>query len=99
MVMWRRISIFWPWIWTFTVSRTCRDYFVSAFAAASRDPELLQMLDFYKCYRAYVRGKINAFSAQDPAQPPEARSRALTAARAYFALAGEYAEAGERWAA
>jgi len=74
-------------------------HFVARFAEASRDPELLQMLDFYKCYRAYVRGKIHAFTAQDPAQGPEARAQALKTGRAYFALAGEYAEAGERWAA
>jgi aminoglycoside phosphotransferase family enzyme len=74
-------------------------YFVARFAEASQDPELLQVLDFYKCYRAYVRGKIHAFTAQDPAQPAAARDQALKTARAYFALAGEYAEAGERWAA
>jgi len=74
-------------------------YFVDRFAAASRDPELLQVLDFYKCYRAYVRGKIHAFTAQDPAQPAAVRDRARQTARAYFALAGEYAEAGEQWAA
>jgi aminoglycoside phosphotransferase family enzyme len=74
-------------------------HFVKRFAAASRDPDLLQMLDFYKCYRAYVRGKIHAFIAQDTAQPPAARERALNTARAYFSLAGEYAEAGARWAA
>jgi uncharacterized protein len=74
-------------------------YFVEHFAAVSRDPDLLQMLDFYKCYRAYVRGKIHAFSAQDLAQPAAAREQALNTARAYFALAGEYAQEGERWAA
>jgi aminoglycoside phosphotransferase family enzyme len=74
-------------------------YFVERFAAASRDPELLQALDFYKCYRAYVRGKIHAFTAQDPGQGQDARERARSTAQAYFALAGEYAEAGARWAA
>jgi aminoglycoside phosphotransferase family enzyme len=74
-------------------------HFVARFAEASRDPALLQMLDFYKCYRAYVRGKIHAFTAQDPAQPEAARDQARETARAYLALAGEYAEAGARWAA
>ena len=74
-------------------------YFVERFALAYGDPDLLQMLDFYKCYRAYVRGKIHAFTAQDPAQAPETRDQALKTARAYFDLAGEYAEAGARWAA
>jgi uncharacterized protein len=74
-------------------------HFVTRFAEVSRDPDLLQMLDFYKCYRAYVRGKIHAFTAQDPAQPEAGRDQAMNTARAYFALAGEYAEAGARWAA
>jgi len=74
-------------------------YFVAGFARASGDGELLEILDFYKCYRAYVRGKINAFVAQDPAQTPKTRDAAGKQARAYFALAGEYAEAGARWAA
>ncbi len=73
--------------------------FVERFAGATRDPDLIQMLDFYKCYRAYVRGKIHAFTAQDPDQTPAARDEAVKTARAYFALAGEYAEAGARWAA
>lgn len=74
-------------------------HFVAAFAQASRDPNLLQMLDFYKCYRAYVRGKIHAFTAQDPAQAEASREQARQTAQAYFALAAEYAEAGARWAA
>jgi hypothetical protein len=73
--------------------------FVARFAEASRDPELLQMLDFYKCYRACVRGKIHALTSQDPAQPPAARDQARETAGAYFALAGEYAAEGAQWAA
>ena len=74
-------------------------YFVERLAQAAADPELLVMLDFYKCYRAYVRGKIAAFTARDQELAPQARARAEQTARAYFLLAGEYAEAGARWAA
>jgi len=74
-------------------------YLVERLAQAMKDPELLVMLDFYKCYRAYVRGKIAAFTARDPELAPEVRAQAEPAARAYFVLAGEYAEAGARWAA
>ncbi len=74
-------------------------HFVTRFAEASQDPDLVQMLDFYNCYRAYVRGKIHAVTAEDPAQTAATRERARETARAYFALAGEYAEAGQRWAA
>jgi hypothetical protein len=80
-------------------SRELSRYFVQRFALASGDRELLEILDFYKCYRAYVRGKINAFVAQDPAQSPGAREQAGAAARAYFALAGEYAQEGAEAAA
>jgi len=34
MVMWPRISIFWPWTWTSTVFATWRDIFVARFAEA-----------------------------------------------------------------
>jgi aminoglycoside phosphotransferase family enzyme len=74
-------------------------YFVEGFAQASGDSELLEVLDFYKCYRAYVRGKINAFVVLDQEQSPETREQAGKLARAYFALAGEYAQEGARWAA
>jgi hypothetical protein len=74
-------------------------YLVERLARATGDPELLVMLDFYKCYRAYVRGKIAAVTAQDPELGPEVREQAKHTARAYFLLAGEYAETGARWAA
>ncbi len=40
-----------------------------------------------------------AQAAADPELAPEARAQAEQTARAYFLLAGEYAEAGARWAA
>jgi uncharacterized protein len=73
-------------------------YFVERLAQASGDPELLLMLDFYKCYRAYVRGKIAAFGARDQELAPEVRAQARQTARAYFLLAGEYAAAGPQLA-
>ena len=69
-------------------------YFVRRFAEASGDAELPVLLDFYKCYRAYVRGKISLFTAQGPDLPREDRGRALVTARAYFDLAGAYAREG-----
>lgn len=69
------------------------------FATAAEDPELGVMLDFYKCYRACVRGKINALAASEPEVPRAERERAREAARAYFALAGKYAQEGARWTA
>ena len=74
--------------------RDLSHYLVERLAQAAGDPELLVMLDFYKCYRAYVRGKVAAFSARDPELSPKSRDQAENTARAYFVLAGEYAAAG-----
>ena len=64
---------------------------VERYVARSGDKELFLVLDFYKCYRAYVRGKINclAYDQQEPAR--EERDRALDLARRYFDLAYTYA--------
>lgn len=82
----------------FHAFRELSRHFVEQMARATADPELLMMLDFYKCYRAYVRGKIAAFTAQDLELAPEAVLQARQTARAYFRLAGEYAQEGARWA-
>jgi uncharacterized protein len=77
----------------------CSRHFTESFAKAAGDRDLFMLLDFYKCYRACVRGKINALAAAEPEIPPEDRRRARDAARAYFALAGAYARQGAQWTA
>jgi len=72
-------------------------HFIASFAVAAADHELPIMLDFYKCYRACVRGKINALAAREPEVPPKERELAQEVARAYFTLAGTYARRGARW--
>jgi hypothetical protein len=74
-------------------------HFTDKFAGAAADTELAKLLDFYKCYRACVRGKINALAAGEPEVPAEERELARDAAQAYFALAGDYARKGEQWIA
>ncbi len=64
---------------------------VERYVELSGDKELPELLDFYKCYRAYVRGKINCFTFDQPAVPAIERERALDQARRYFALAYRYA--------
>lgn len=64
------------------------EYFVKTFAAAAADPDILRLVNFYKCYRAVVRGKINALAAAGLAG--EAREQALEKAKHYFALAWHY---------
>jgi hypothetical protein len=67
------------------------DLFMEKFVAASGDEGLLQVLPFYKCYRAYVRGKIGLFTAHAPEVDEATRSRSLALAERYFQLAERYA--------
>jgi aminoglycoside phosphotransferase family enzyme len=48
------------------------------------------MLNFYKCYRAYVRGKIGLFTAADPAVDDAVKKSSTQDAARYFALAESY---------
>jgi len=64
--------------------------FVDAYLAFSQDKELLQLLNFYKCYRAYVRGKVESFKLDDPYISEEEKERVLTIAKRYFELAESY---------
>jgi aminoglycoside phosphotransferase family enzyme/predicted kinase len=62
--------------------------FVNAYVRTSQDEELLKLLNFYKCYRAYVRAKVSSFMFDDPYIPDKEATR--TAARSYFDLAYRY---------
>jgi len=64
--------------------------FANAYVRLSQDEELLQLLDFYKCYRAYVRGKVESFKLDDPYISEEEKVRALDIAKRYFELAESY---------
>jgi aminoglycoside phosphotransferase family enzyme/predicted kinase len=66
-------------------------HFVDAYVAASGDGELPELLDFYRCYRAYVRGKIACFTSVDPALDDTAKRAQRNLARRYFGLAYRYA--------
>ncbi len=65
-------------------------HFIKAYVEQSQDAELGQLLNFYKCYRAYVRGKVESFKLDDPHIPAEEKTRILAVARSYFELAESY---------
>src|SRR5699024_5527785 len=65
--------------------------FVDAYARSSGDVELHRMLDFYKCYRAYVRGKVLALRLVEPNLGAEKATAVEAEARAFFDLAWAYA--------
>jgi len=66
-------------------------FFIERYLACSHDSGLLRLLDFYRCYRAWVRGKVTSFNLNDPGIPAEAREEARRTARRYFQLAERYA--------
>jgi aminoglycoside phosphotransferase family enzyme len=63
---------------------------VNTYVKLSHDEELLELLNFYKCYRAYVRGKVESFKLDDRYIPKEEKTKVLTAAQSYFQLAESY---------
>jgi aminoglycoside phosphotransferase family enzyme len=65
-------------------------HLVNTYVGLSQDEELPKLLDFYKCYRAYVRGKVESFKLDDPYIPEEEKAKVLTAAHSYFQLAESY---------
>jgi hypothetical protein len=66
------------------------EYCIDRFSQLSGDSSLREMLNFYKCYRAYVRAKINLFTAADPAVDESVQAACTAAAAKYFALADSY---------
>lgn len=71
--------------------RNLSDYFIETYLEKSKDPDLLKLLNFYKCYRAYVRGKIGCFTFASSEIPEREREEALKKAQVYFDLAYLYA--------
>ncbi len=65
--------------------------FVDAYIRASGDDGLRELLPFYACYRAYVRGKVTAFLLDAPEAPAAQREAARQQAQALFRLAAHYA--------
>ncbi|MFC1917930.1 AAA family ATPase [Chloroflexota bacterium] len=66
-------------------------HFVDAYIGQTQDNEIGQLLNFYKCYRAYVRGKVSSFKTADPYVGREEKKETEETARSYFELAASYA--------
>ncbi len=74
------------------LTRTCdRTYFSS-----TGDGDGKKLLDFYKCYRAYVRGKVEGFELKEPEVDKHEKHRARIRAMQHFHLARLYATGGFR---
>jgi aminoglycoside phosphotransferase family enzyme len=68
------------------------DFFVKKYVEYSGDQGVVRLFPFYKCYRAYVRGKVTSFKLKDPSISNEDKHTATKEAKAYFKLASTYAK-------
>jgi aminoglycoside phosphotransferase family enzyme len=64
--------------------------FVRTYIEESGDGGVAGLLDFFKVYRAYVRGKVTSFRLDDAQLDAEERELVRSTARAYFQLAYSY---------
>jgi aminoglycoside phosphotransferase family enzyme/predicted kinase len=67
------------------------ELFVRSYTEQSRDNEIPELIDFYRCYYAFVRGKVTGFRLNDPHLPPSQRDDVVRMAGKYFDLAYTYA--------
>ena len=66
----------------------CKAYLTRA---GEKDDDLIYyLINFYKVYRAYVRGKVTSFILKDSAVPDDKKIEARDTAQRYFALAHSY---------
>ena len=67
-------------------------YFVDSYIEISGDTDIYKVINFYKCYRAYVRGKVESFKLNDPNIQPKEKEKSLNSARGHFKLAASYTD-------
>lgn len=64
---------------------------LDAYVEHSKDQDMFILLDFYKCYRAVVRCKVNCIRIQEGVSNKDERSRLIKEAEKYLDLACRYA--------
>ena len=65
------------------------EYYIS-FSKENNDNETLELIKFYKIYRAYVRGKVTSFILKDHSLSDDTKIKARKTAQRYFKLAHSY---------
>jgi aminoglycoside phosphotransferase family enzyme/predicted kinase len=71
-------------------------YFCERYHARAEDRQLFALLPFYRCYRAYVRGKVLSFRLDEAEFSETERNAAATRAKSFFHLARRYADRLEK---
>ncbi len=67
-------------------------YFAERYQSRVEDPRLSILLPFYRCYRAYVRGKVMSFRLDAAEFTAQEREMAAMRAKRFFDLARRYAD-------
>ena len=65
-------------------------YLIDYYVEKSKDIEIFNVLNFYKSYRAYVRGKVNSFRLDDSTIFENEKSAIIKISKKYFDLAYYY---------
>ena len=71
-------------------------YFIDQMADKLNDSDLPEITDFYKCYRAYVKGKVKSLQSGEEEVPEADREKAAQTASRYFDLSLRYALLGSK---
>lgn len=66
-------------------------YLVQQYVEKSGDTSISSVLNFYKSYRAFVRGKVHGFQLNDPHIDLEKKNSIIETAKKYFDLSHYYA--------
>jgi aminoglycoside phosphotransferase family enzyme/predicted kinase len=65
-------------------------YFITKYIEKSKDRSIYSVLNFYKSYRAFVRGKVLGFQLNDPHIDQGTKNNVLHTAKKYFELSEYY---------
>lgn len=72
------------------------EFFIGEISGLMTDNSINDVLDFYKCYRAIVRGKVETLKSLEPEVPEEERRRARKNADTFYKMALKYALFGSK---
>lgn len=64
---------------------------LTAYVGDAKDDEVFTLIEFYKCYRAMVRAKVNCFQLDEHISDSREKEVILSKIRRYMALAYQYA--------
>lgn len=68
------------------------DLFITSYILFSNDKEIKKLMHFYKCYRAWIRAKINSFQLDDVNTPLLEKPKIREKAQKYYKMSVEYAK-------